>query len=415
MAVLSAVIVPTKITKDGKHKVRIAVSHKSVTTYIVTNILLDSVSEFSNGRVVRRTDAGKKNVQLRELLNSYQERLDSISNIDLLTSKQIKELIKSGSTGSGTSSLQSVSADYCVQLRKEKRESYARLLEYATRCFTSFIGEDYPLSAITPELIQSFREYLHKNTKQSDAIIDTNICRIRTIVNRAVKQHLVSYPYSPFSEIELHIEQIKECDLPVEVMQQIIQCSPHRHSLIVARDMLLLSFYLGGANFRDILDIDFRKDTVEYYRNKTKRATRGQFVVKFSLHEKAKAIASKYMQKNGQIDLGYNYKDYNGLMSYVCEKIKDLGKWLKLDDRLVYYSARKSFAQYAMDLGIPDSITDYIIGHAPSKRGMLKFYSKARQKQADIAMQRVFDYVDNPDSYKDYIEMRADIMLLRDI
>lgn len=34
-----------------------------------------------------------------------------------------------------------------------------------------------------------------------------------------------------------------------------------------------------------------------------------------------------------------------------------------------------------------------------------------KQKQAEIAINRVIDYVNDPEKYKDYIEMRADIMM----
>ena len=42
MASLRTIIVPAKVLKGGKHKVRIAVSHNAKTRYIVTNIIIDS-------------------------------------------------------------------------------------------------------------------------------------------------------------------------------------------------------------------------------------------------------------------------------------------------------------------------------------------------------------------------------------
>ncbi|MBR4517104.1 MAG: recombinase, partial [Bacteroidaceae bacterium] len=75
MANLSAVIVPAKVLKGGKHKIRIAVSHNSKTRYIVTNITIDSDKEFKDGRIVKRPDSAIKNVKLRGLLDKYQEAL----------------------------------------------------------------------------------------------------------------------------------------------------------------------------------------------------------------------------------------------------------------------------------------------------------------------------------------------------
>ena len=54
MANLFITIVSTKKMLNGKHKVRIAVSHNLATRYIPTNIIIDAENEFKNGKVVKR-------------------------------------------------------------------------------------------------------------------------------------------------------------------------------------------------------------------------------------------------------------------------------------------------------------------------------------------------------------------------
>ena len=80
---------------------------------------------------------------------------------------------------------------------------------------------------------------------------------------------------------------------------------------------------------------------------------------------------------------------------------------------MVYYSARKSFAQYASDLGIPDSIIDYCLGHSDKRRGVIYFYAKIKKQQADAAISKIIDYVNNPEKYEDYIQLKRDIMMMR--
>ena len=53
MANFSIVIVPTKKLANGRHRIRIAVAHRSKTRYIPTQFTLDSASQLKNGRVVR--------------------------------------------------------------------------------------------------------------------------------------------------------------------------------------------------------------------------------------------------------------------------------------------------------------------------------------------------------------------------
>lgn len=80
---------------------------------------------------------------------------------------------------------------------------------------------------------------------------------------------------------------------------------------------------------------------------------------------------------------------------------------------MMRHSARKSFAQYASEIGIPDGVIDYCLGHSDKSKGVIRYYTKVKQQQADIAISRVIDYVNNPEKYKDYIEMRKDIMMMR--
>ena len=41
------------------------------------------------------------------------------------------------------------------------------------------------------------------------------------------------------------------------------------------------------------------------------------------------------------------------------------------------------------------------------------FFMLYTEKQAEIAINRVIDYVDHPEKYKEFLEMRADIMLMK--
>ena len=98
---------------------------------------------------------------------------------------------------------------------------------------------------------------------------------------------------------------------------------------------------------------------------------------------------------------------------YVCRSLSTLADNLGIKEKVAFYSARKSFAQYAFDLGIPDSIIDYCLAHSDNGRGVVRYYTKTRFKQAEIAINRVADYINNPNKYKEYIEMKADIMLMK--
>ena len=92
MATLSPTIFKAKVLKDGKHKIRIAVRHKHETCYIITKFIVEE-KQFKNGQVIKRPDAAIINTKLRNLLNTYQNRLDEIVNPELYSCKQLKDMI----------------------------------------------------------------------------------------------------------------------------------------------------------------------------------------------------------------------------------------------------------------------------------------------------------------------------------
>ena len=59
-------------------------------------------------------------------------------------------------------------------------------------------------------------------------------------------------------------------------------------------------------------------------------------------------------------------------------------------DRLIFYSARKSFAQHALDLGVEQSIIDFILGHKLNRNGTSLYnYIRVTPELATNAVQKV--------------------------
>ena len=84
---------------------------------------------------------------------------------------------------------------------------------------------------------------------------------------------------------------------------------------------------------------------------------------------------------------------------------------MKIPEKVTFTSARKTFAQFAYDLGVQDTIIDYCLGHSSHNRGVVAYYAKDTIKHAKIVIERVIGYVDNPTKYDDYINMRAERLL----
>ena len=415
MATLKLAITPDKAAKDGTHKIRVALGHKCVTRYIVTRFKIDNLSQFKNGQVIKRPDAAMINSKLRSLLNEYQEKLDSIKCISMYDCKQLREiLINSTPTGQTASTFQAVANSYISELIEDGRGNYAKLLERNARYFAEFTKGDFLLSEITPQIIQNYDRFLRNRKGIGETTIGMMMSRTRTIINRAKKAQLVKYDVEPFAYYSIKNSPVREVDITVENLIKIKDCTPKEKKLRVARDLFMLSFYLGGINLVDLLNVDFRKtDKVEYIRKKARNLKQGEQRIVITIPEVAKPIINEWMNHNtGKLDFGYKFT-YSNFYRYLTRCLNTLADSLNINQKLVYYSARKTFAQFASELGIPDGVIDYCLGHSDKSRGIIRYYTKVKQKQAEIAINRVIDYVNNPEKYKDYIEMKADIMMMK--
>lgn len=287
------------------------------------------------------------------------------------------------------------------------------MLDHSCRRFTKFCHGEMPLSGITPELIENYVRFLKREGSMNTASINIMLARAKVIINRAIKQRLVKYDVHPFVSCKISSSPAREADLSVQSFNKIRNYTTDERRLKVARDIFLLSFYLGGINMIDLMNLDFRRQEVEYVRTKSRNTTQGVKKICFTLPEPAKAIAEKWMNRNtGKLDFGYKFS-YENFVHYVTRSLQKLAIELNIQERVIFYSARKSFAQYASEIGIPDGIIDYCLGHSDKSKGVIRYYTKVRQKQADMAITRVIDYVNNPEKYKEYIELRSDIMLMR--
>lgn len=413
MATLSLTLFKAKVLKDGSHKIRIAVRHKHETCYIITRFIVEE-NQFKNGQVVKRPDAAFINTKLRLMMNEYQERLDRISNQNLYTCRQLKDILMNSAVAKESSTFQDVCRQYISELEEEGRKSYASLLERNNRYFTEFTKGDILLSDITPVLIEGYSRFLKVKKGVGDTTLGMMMSRTRTIINRGIKRQLVKYDVHPFLNYSISASKVREVDLSIETFNKIRLAHPDERKLRVAHDLFCLSFYLGGINLIDLLQVNFKgTDTLEYVRVKTRNTVVGTRTISFSIPEPAKVIIDRWMNRNtGKLDFGYKFS-YPNFSRYVTRSLTTLSKNLGITEKVVYYSARKSFAQYASEIGIPDGIIDYCLGHSDKSKGVIRYYTKVRQKQADMAISRVIDYVDNPEKYKEYIELRSDIMMMR--
>ena len=393
MATIKLAVLKHTKAKDGSYKIRISIGHRSETHYIVTPYSVNALSEFVNGMVAKVPNAHELNVKLRNLLNDYEDRLERIDSPEDYTCKELRDLLKSMRTHSSKVTFKQVSEQYQKELIEDGRGSYAGMLQNSLRLFFEFTGGDVFLSEISTITILEFERWL-KRKGLSQTYISMTFSMTRTIVNRAVRMQLVAYNVHPFTYWKRPADPERELDISVESLQTIRDAKPRLKKQRIARDIFMLSYYLGGINLIDLLNIDFRGVSVlEYTRHKSRNMKLSDKRISFTLQPEAKELIAKWMNRNtGKLDFGYQFS-YKNFLAYVTRSIKSLAEDLDLPDykKVCYYSARKSFVQHGFDLGISLEVLEYCIGQSVKNNRPIFNYLKIMRKHADVAFRQIFD------------------------
>ena len=388
MTTLKTAVVPAKQLKSGKHKIRIAVGHKKQTRYLVTRFVIDDLSQFRDGQVVNDLEAPAINSKLRNLLNEYQDALDKI-NTDAYTCGQIVEYLSRFKRTSST--FNSVAKEMISEMKEEGRKGTAGLYELTLRYFNECTYGKIMLDMIVPKTIKDFDLFLNKEKGLNATTRGIHMAHVKAIINSAIRDKIVSYETHPFEYYVKPAPEVRELYISVEEFKKIRDSDFPEKSLRVARDVFLLSYYLGGINLIDLMNINFKNaTTIEYVREKSKNTKRGEKKISLSIPPEAQPIIKTWIGRNGKLNFGYKFS-YGNFRNYVTKELQRLADRLELNKHVVYYSARKSLVQHGFELGIPLEVLEYCIGQSVKKNRPIFNYVKIMRKHADEAIRKILD------------------------
>ena len=277
MPTLKLVIVPAKILSDGKHKVRISVSHNSQTRYIPTDCIIDDLSQFKEGQVVNRSDASYMNMKLRKKLIFYQETLDKIYDPDLYTCTDLVTLLLQKKDYRGITFSQKAD-EYITQLIDNGQGKSAKLYRNAVNSFLKS-QRDVNLAAMSPTNIRTFEQYM-KQKRLSSTTMNIYLTLIQCIINSAKKHKEVIYETEPFEFCNKPSINSRELDLSVEELKTIRDIKIDKYNVNVfdgtgkpsggSTDVgdvqhiqPVFTFNTGGASGSGLHSVDFDIDDEE--------------------------------------------------------------------------------------------------------------------------------------------------------
>lgn len=270
-------------------------------------------------------------------------------------------------------------------------EGTIRLHNDGIKRFTDYAGKNFILSMLDSATVFGFKKYL-KDLGLSDTTIGIRIGVLRRLTYFAITHGYAKYDIPPFYDYKEPIPVARDIALSLDQIREIRDMEITHKWKACARDLFMLSFYLCGMNLGDILAQDLSKPTVKFIRIKTKSRRNPNDQTEFTIQPEARAIINKYIQPDGHLAF-YGRVTKKSIQHITDDYLREIRSDLNID-KMVFYSARKSFSQLANELMIKDTVIEYCIGDAPSNpRRALNFYIKINKRIADRAIRKVFDVV----------------------
>lgn len=384
MATLNAVIVPAKVLKGGRHKIRISVAHNAETRYIVTNIIIDSDKEFKNGAIVRRADAAILNTKLRGIIQRYQDVVDELPYVSMLSCAELICQLKNA----GNDRCRTIDSVFNEMMESSNIKPTTRhQYQIIWNVVSKLIEQNLLVEAINHVTILNLVNKIKKRGV-SDSTLYNYLIFVKSIINYAKKLGYAQYKVDPFVGIQMPHTERRDAWLTTDEIKKIRDLNIKRDIQRTYRDIFMLSYYLGGINLVDLAKINFNEQTgtIKYVRTKTENRPKINKYVEFEIPEEAKEIINRLKDRDGLVIKNYRY-----VTNYMRQVLRSIAEKTNIK-KIIYYSARKSFAQHACELGVSNGVIDYILGHKLGGGGStLYYYISVTPAQATAAIRLVLD------------------------
>lgn len=306
MATFKAVVRAHHQRKDGKYPVSIRLTHNRESVYLPTGIYVSKKQinsrcfELKDQFVIER---------MNETIRTYESSLLSIATNELL-SKSARELANVIS-GKNDKAIEFISF---VKELKEDKTFKGQSLTSVLMLLEEMGYKSLMLRQIDSVFVTRFVRYINskeipatkkigeKKTKKYSASSKNKILlTFRSAFNRAIEDlpREVRILYADaFSDVKFYKEEAHSVDsVPVPLIRQFFSITFDTPLQEMTKDMLMMSFCLGGMNLGDLLLMkksNYKDGRITYYRNKIKKSRADRGLTSIKVEPEIQGLFDKY-------------------------------------------------------------------------------------------------------------------------
>lgn len=354
MATVRAVILKHHKKKDGTWNVKLAVNLHSATTYIETHAFVDKTYLDRAGKLKQ----AYVDRYFSTRLSQYRDLITGLgTRVNYMTSADLKDYLLRASREhqSAVDIFSELQREYeaCVENGQVTKAKFVKSVLTHLKVFTG--RETLSAIHISPSFVKDFELYLRKYKSSNDKPLAVNSIngymsqfkafykKLRDEKNDPSVNHF-PVPINPFDNYQkLNAEIVVRRNLTLENIAAIYKYDPGSQLEILARDMFLVSFMMGGMNTKDMytyLDSPTVGDSLEYRRVKVRGKRKDGAVINVLIPEQIKSVVEKYAGK-----VQKKYGNVHALNNDLYRGWKSISE--NIGFKCTMYYARHTFANIA--------------------------------------------------------------------
>lgn len=421
--------------RDGTYPVSIRLTHNRKSVNISTGI-------YVHKNQVKKNFTGLKDAVLYRHINDdiikYSEMLlrEYGSDLSRFTAKDLANAIitRRSVPDNGNIDFVAFCREHIAYLRAIGREGSAISLEATVKNLTHYFERDkISIKEINIKNLQGFISYMaqprkveYVDSKGRKTKVNRKGCKpqtikdymidLQTLFNLACDKYndedseTIIISHNPFRSKKLRIdvrEQPIKRDLALEELVQIIGVKELPTARMqLARDVLVLSFYLLAMNTADLFGEDaiIEDGRVVYRRQKTKRRRKDEALFSVKIEPEAKELIKRYKDVDNVrlFDFYKRYSNFRTFNSNINKGCKQLAEHLGWSHNLSTYYIRHTWATIASeDCGLSDEEVALALNHIGAeediRRGkslrVTRGYIHRRFSKNDTNHRKVLDLV----------------------
>jgi len=272
--------------------------------------------------------------------------------------------------------------------REDAAQRLKRDLVWITKCF-----KDIPASQVRKKHVLEFQRMLEKQGR-TKYFSEQTIVRLKATWHESLQNEWFTFsaPSSPFEGFKaVYRGEPIQLDLTEDEFLSVLSYETGDMKQMFARDMFLLSFYLGGLSIKEIIETDLQGEKIEYLRKANKNLNVAVKTV-FDIQPEARPIISRWFM-NGALCHPFPMKtNMAALYRYVLQELNILREKLGIENKLEITSARRTFSHFAYKIGVNPNVIKYCIGQSSFTRNVICNYVQVVEQQANEAFRLVIDY-----------------------